>query len=222
MKNIKLKKRVQELRAQGCTYKEINKNLPSDLSKSTLSCWCKGIKMDEKYRLRIKEIVNKNLSIVRKKAWATNRIKKEKNLANIYERNISARDELGKNVVARIALAVLYLAEGKKSGSSVMLGNSDPGIIKLFLKLLDDVHGIDQKKIHCTLQCRADQDVEQLQKYWSKVTKIPLSQFYKARIDPRTKGKKTLKLEYKGVCRIDYLSTDVLNKIMIMGRILTE
>ena len=72
--------------------------------------------------------------------------------------------------------------------------------------------------MHC--QCRADQDIKKLEKFWSKITKIPPSQFYKARIDKRTIGKKTLKLEYKGVCRIDYFSADIFTELMKLPRIL--
>jgi hypothetical protein len=38
-------------------------------------------------------------------------------------------------------------------------------------------------------------------------TNIPERLFYKARIDPRTIGKETKNKNYKGVLRIDYLST---------------
>jgi len=42
-----------------------------------------------------------------------------------------------------------------------------------------------------------------------QITKIPKSQFYKARIDKRTIDKPTKKVNYKGVCRIDYFSSDI-------------
>lgn len=55
----------------------------------------------------------------------------------------------------------------------------------------------------------ADQDIKKLERFWSKVTSIPLSQFYKTRIDPRTIGKPSKKPDYKRVCRIDYFSTEI-------------
>ena len=42
-----------------------------------------------------------------------------------------------------------------------------------------------------------------------KIRKIPLTQFYKARIDPRTIGQQSKNLNYKGVCRIDYFSAEL-------------
>ncbi|MBI4079144.1 MAG: hypothetical protein HY429_02505 [Candidatus Levybacteria bacterium] len=65
------------------------------------------------------------------------------------------------------------------------------------------------EKIRCTVQCRADQDIIVLEKFWLDVTKIPRRLFYKAQIDPRTRGKPTKKKDYKGVLRIDYFDTKV-------------
>ena len=221
MKDVKLKNKVLELRSKGYTFGEINTALRSRLSKSTISYWCKEIAMDKKSSMRIREIARGNLVVARQKALVVNKIKRAKYLADIYKRNRGAKDVFKNKMVAKISLAILYLAEGGKSCGSVMLGNSDPGIIKLFLRLLNDVYIIDRSKLRCTLQCRADQDVEKLQKFWSKVTNIPLSSFYKVRIDPRTVGKHTIKKDYKGVCRIDYLSMDIFNDLMVVGRILT-
>jgi len=73
---------------------------------------------------------------------------------------------------------------------------------------------IDEKKFRCTVLCRADQDTKALEKFWLKITKIPSSQFYKTRMDPRTAGKPSRKLDYKGVCVIDYFSADIFLDLM--------
>ena len=57
-------------------------------------------------------------------------------------------------------------------------------------------------------------------KFWSKITNIPLSQFYKARIDSRTIGKKSKNLNYKGVCRIDYFSAEIAIELMQISKII--
>jgi len=66
----------------------------------------------------------------------------------------------------------------------------------------------------------ADQNIKKLEKFWSQVTKISLSQFYKARIDPRTIGKPSKKPNYKGVCRIDYFSADLFIELMQIPKII--
>ena len=84
------------------------------------------------------------------------------------------------------------------------------------MKLLRQCYDIDEKNFRCTLQCRADQDIIGLQEFWSKVTKIPLPQFYKSQIDPRTIGRPSKKFDYKRVCRIDYFSSYVYNELTII------
>ena len=130
-----------------------------------------------------------------------------------YLRSIASRNKhlakiLKNQDVAKIALAMLYLSEGSKyQRGSLMFGNTDPFVISLYMHLIRHCYDINENKFRCTLQCRADQNIKKLEKFWSHITKIPLSQFYKARIDPRTIGKPSKKLNYKGVCRIDYFSS---------------
>ena len=124
--------------------------------------------------------------------------------------------------ISKIVLATLYLGEGTKNKrSALVFGNSDPEIIKLFLQLLRRVFNIDEKKFRCTLQGREDQDIKTLELFWSGITKIPLNQFYGSRIDPRSKGKASKKHDYKGVCRIDYLSANVFHEIMAVCSVIT-
>ena len=124
---------------------------------------------------------------------------------------------------AKLLLTCLYLSEGgKTTKGSLMFGNSDPLIIKLFIKLLNIIYKIDKDKFRCTLQCRADQNTKLLKKFWSKITGIPPKQFYKPQIDKRSLGKRTLKKEYKGVCRIDYFSAEIFHELTVVGKIITE
>ena len=156
-------------------------------------------------------------------ALKSNKEKRIKHLAEIAT-NVEHLKKIKKDKnVAKIILAVLYLGEGGKSGrSSLMLGNSDPAIIRLFLALLRQNYSIDEGKFRCTVQCRADQDIPELEKFWSKITDIPPRNFYKARVDSRTIGKKSKKPSYKGVCRIDYFSADLFNEIKMIMEIVCE
>jgi len=77
----------------------------------------------------------------------------------------------------------------------------------VFVDLMRKCYKIDESKFRCTVQCRADQNIKELEFFWSKTTDIPLKQFYKARVDKRTIGQISRKKDYKGVCRIDYFSS---------------
>jgi hypothetical protein len=208
-----LKEGATALRKTGKTYSEIIKKLKAPIPKSTLSLWCKNIIFSSEHKERIAAIIKNNLDRGRAAVLISNKIKREKYLQEVYGR-VSYLGKLIKNKdVAKISLAVLYLGEGSKTRSSLMFGNSDPAIISLFLRLLRYCYKIDEGKFRCTLQCRADQDIQKLEKFWSDITHIPRSKFYKARVDPRTIGKISKNPEYKGVCRIDYFSADIFNEL---------
>jgi hypothetical protein len=152
---------------------------------------------------------------------AVNKEKRGNYLKSIEERVSHFKDILRDKNVAKISLAMLYLGEGSKTHkASLMFGNSNPDIIKLFLDLLRYCYNINEEKFRCTVQCRADQDIKKLESFWSELTKIPRGQFYGARIDPRTMGKKTKKINYKGVCRIDYFSADIFLELEKITEIL--
>lgn len=88
------------------------------------------------------------------------------------------------------------------------------------MDLLSRVYDVDRSKFRLTVQCRSDQNITKLELFWRKLTGIPASQIYRAQIDPRTKNKPTLNRDYKGVCRVTYLSAEVLNDIMATSDVL--
>lgn len=211
----KYKTKVITLRKQGKTYGEIQKAIGLKIPKSTLSDWCSSVSLTYQQKLNIEKKILSNINKGRTIALEVIRIKRANYLKSIEKRVSHLGNKLKNKNIAKIALAMLYLGEGSKTKrGSVMFGNSDPEIIRLFLKLMRYCYNIDERKFRCTLQCRADQDIKKLEYFWSKITKIPLNKFYSARIDPRTIGKKSKKPDYKGVCRIDYFSGDLFIEIM--------
>lgn len=220
--DIEIKNRVKELRSKGYTYGEIRGKIGKKIAKSTLSYMCRGVKLPKFYQQKIDIINTGNREKGRRVALIVSRIKREKYLQLVNDRNSHLILAVKNKDTAKIALAMLYLGEGSKNPKrgSLMFGNSDPLVMNLFLRLLRYCYKIDESKFRCTLQCRADQNIKKLEKFWSQIIKIPLSQFYKARIDPRTIGKPSKKLDYKGVCRIDYFSADLYIELLQIPKII--
>ena len=212
-----IRQKVRELRSAGKMYSEIRQILSLKVPKSTISTWCKGIELDERAKIRVRNKINKTLIAARAKARLTIEAKRGKYLGSIYEQNAGLVKNLKDIEVAKIALAMLYLGEGSKTHrGSLMFGNSEPKVIALFLKLLRQCYHPDESKFRFTLQCRADQDIKNLETYWSNLTQIPLTQCYKVQVDPRTKGKPSKNRNYKGVCRVDYFSAHIDNELLII------
>jgi hypothetical protein len=155
------------------------------------------------------------------KTIALKTIKRELRRRNIIKKHFYLKNILEDPDVSKIALVALYLCEGsKRNTGSLCFGNSNSQIIALFLRLFRMCYPVDEKKFRCTVQCRADQNQENLTLFWSKITDIPLAQFYQSRVDKRSIGLPTKKVDYKGVCRIDYFSSAIYNELKIIGEML--
>jgi len=116
----------------------------------------------------------------------------------------------------KIAGIFLYWAEGGKPSKihrnwTVDLANSDPKMISLFLKFLREICRINEGKLSVQLYCYANQDVEELKRYWAKVTKIPKEKFIKpyVRQDFKPYGRK---MQY-GLVHIRYCDKKLLFQI---------
>lgn len=224
MYSNEIKIRACDLRKKGKTYSEIRRILGIQVPQATLSYWLSDIVLHKKHKKRIAAINSRNLADGRKI-----RLKQRKALK---KRDFCAlKDEFCEPIRTltiqqrKLLLAILYLGEGGKlprSRAGVMLGNSDPKVIKIFLNLMRSAYPINESKFRCTIQCRADQNVENLEKFWSKVARVPRRNFLKAQIDKRTIGRPTRKKEYLGVLRIDYYSANIFHEIMSLADILSE
>ena len=204
-------KEAIELRSAGQTYREIRRVLNLDIPKGTLHSWFKDIVLPKHYYRKISKLNIEHLKKARLTAAEVSKIKRQKFLSKLDKINSTTADLIHNHKIAKIALATLCLGEASKykPGRSFNLGNSDPKIIVIFFALLKICFDFNLEKVRCTVQCRADQNVEELEEFWRGVTGVPKRLFYKTRIDPRTIGKPTKKIDYKGVLRVDYLDTKV-------------
>ena len=220
---ILLRQEAVRLRRLGKTYQEIQKMIKARVPPSTLSYWLKGLPLNSDAKQRIGDLTKANMLQAQKKSVEVNSKKRSQRIKTLRDENADLTLVIQNKRVAKIALSLLYIAEGTKSSrGAVTFGNSDPHIIRLFLHLLRKCYNIEERKFRCTVQCRADQNTKQLESFWSGITKIPRQQFYRTQMDPRTKGKPTQKQQYKGVCRIDYFSAGTYNEIIQIGQLLYE
>ena len=199
MQDLIVKEQTKKLRSKGKTYSEIQHTLKLTLPKSTLSGWCRGVKLPSWYKQKIFKINKINYERARKLAWVANKVKRERFLQRLLKNIEPLKKKIKDKDVLKMILATLYLGEGTKwkSHSGMVLGSSDPNIILLYIKLLELCYGINRINLKCRVSYRADQNIKNLEKYWSNIIGIPLGNFYKTKFDPRTIGKPTKKKEYK-------------------------
>lgn len=153
-------------------------------------------------------------------AVASNRAKRREYLKTLAEKNRHLRAKLVDKDVSKLALATLYLGEGAKwkSTRGLALGNSDPDIVKIYIQLLEQCYGINRNDLKARITYRADQDIEKLIEYWSNISGIPRNNFYETKPDPRTKGSRTRKKDYMGVCTVIGGGTEIQLELDIIAR----
>lgn len=213
-----VKEKVCYLRKRGWSLGEISQKMR--IPKNTLSGWVKDIRLTKTQRKRIKEKIIASSAIGRPLAAKLMREKIEKWKEGIRNKiKHYGKLSLENPKIGKLVCGLLYLCEGAKYPASRFLhfGNSDPEIIYFFINLLREVYNIDEDKLRFSIGYRFDQNYEGLKNYWSNLTRIPRSKCLNALPDMRTKGKPTLRKNYRGVCRIIYYDTSLQFELQSIG-----
>ena len=205
------------------TYSEIQKGMDLYIPKSTLSIWCQGVTLPLWYEEKVRELNKSSLTKAQRYAWAQIKRKRELFLEAVSREAKSILKRFNQDGL-KIALAMLYLGEGAKwrSHSGLVLGNSDPEVICLYISLLRECYKIETHKLKCRVSYRADQNIHELENYWSKITGITQENFYKTKPDPRTIGKRTLNPDYKGVCVIHCAGAHIQLELEMIAKLLLQ
>jgi hypothetical protein len=211
-----LKPEAVAMRRKGKSIRDVEISL--GIPRSTLSGWFKKITLSKKQ----KDILNKKygeaIIKARKNAvlWHNNQKKERLQKAEVDAEATLSKIILDKETI-ELCMAILYLGEGSKKSSTTGMGNSDPLILKFFLKVMTSVYKINLEKIRFDLHLRADQNPKLMKKYWAKELNAPLHRFNYVSVDKRTLGKKTYP-GYKGVCLIDCGNIAIQRKLVYIGR----
>ena len=155
----------------------------------------------------------RRMNLPRRTLAETNRI--------VFERSpVTFRIKQSLSVVddkLRIAGIMIYWSEGARlnpitRAATVDLANSNPRMVRLFLKFLRRICGIDENRLRVLLYCYADQDQEALKRYWSQITEINLKQFSKPYVRKDFLPEKKGKMKY-GLVHIRYCDKKLLIQI---------
>ena len=112
----------------------------------------------------------------------------------------------------KIAGSMLYWAEGTLKRQTVDFANSNPDMIRIFLRFLREICGVDELRLRIYLYGYSYQDVIELKNYWQRVTNIPLEQFTKPYIREGSLNTSNRKLPY-GLAHVRYNDKKLLEQI---------
>jgi len=224
MNRNQLKERAVQLRKKGKTYSEIKQELGIQIPKSTLSYWCNRVKLPAIYREKIRKVILRNQEKSRAIALIVKKEKRNRFLESLEKNNLYLVDKLADKDFLKIILAIMHSCEGTKwkSHPGLLLGNSNPGLLRFYIELLKRCYPnvVNNDTLRCRVSHRADQDINGLNNFWSKALRVPLHHFYKSKPDPRTVGKPTKNKDYKGVCVVTSRGSGVQLELEAIAKII--
>lgn len=168
------KEKARLLRKQGKSINQIVEQ--TGFSKASVSSWVRDILLTNAQRKRISERGRSVEGIERRRL---NRIANEENKRQIVIEKAKKDFSLISSNELKIIGIALYLGEGGKTKRLVRFSNSDPKIIGMMMRFFREICLVPEEKFRGHIHIFEHADIRKAENYWSKVTGIPKSQFYK-------------------------------------------
>jgi len=200
-----------EMRKRGSSYSEIENRI--HIPKSTLSYWLKNIKLTPEQ--------TKKLNDKRTEVAKANALKKISKTARMIEeiKNSSSRDvkDISKKELWLMGV-ILYWKNGNKSDlkKGVHFSSSDPSMIKLFLKWLREVGGVEDKEIKFDVFIKGNKtgkknSFDEFTSYWVKVTGFSKEHFPRIYLQKASKKRESV----NGFLRIKVAQSSMLARQIV-------
>lgn len=211
------KEKIVNLRKQGKSYKEISRLI--GVSKSTLSGWFKG----ENWSKSLKEDLQRKATIQNViRLRELNKVRGER-LDELYR---EAREEaeldckIYKDTPLFISGVMIYWGEGDKvSKNNFRISNSDPSLVRLFVRFLLEICNVKREKIRASLLIYPDIIEKEAKDYWIQNSGLKYDQFTKSIV---IKGRHKTKRLPGGVCIIVVSSTYLKEKMLVWLKLLPQ
>jgi len=163
--SIEIINSAKNLRKLGKTLNEIAGELA--ISKSTVSLWVRDVPLSKKAKLR--------LELLREKARVKSAETKAKKREKIWmqEYNVARLDvtRVAESMAKRdwrIMAAILYWCEGeKKKGSTLVFTNSDPEMVRTFLKSMRNGFNVNENRLKALVHVHEYHDKNRQRTFWS-------------------------------------------------------
>jgi len=203
-----------ELRKKGKSVGEIANLL--HISKSSASIWVRHVELtdDQKTKLSEQNPFNSGHSIeIRKrrndaikKSWENKRM----NFQQMGEQDAAKGNHL------HMQGCMLYWGEGTKRRNACIMINTDPDLLKHFIRFLIECYDISPNDIKFVVKSFKDHNIssEDTALYWSDTLGLPLSSLTRIDMDWDKKDVKKKKNVHKyGLCQVYVCRTDIVQRI---------
>lgn len=163
-----------ELRKKGYSIKSIANEL--SVAKSSVSVWVRNIPLsfDQLNQLKSNSFSSQAIE-KRRTSRLANELSKRKRIALNAENQIK---EITLNDLWLMG-TMLYWAEGGKTQRMVRFSNGDPNMHLLMMKFFRIICKVPEEKMRGYIHIHDHLDFGAAENYWSDITNIPLTQFFK-------------------------------------------
>ncbi len=204
--------KARELRERGFSINDIVKQI--GVSKSSASTWTRDIQLTPEQRAALTEKNRIHGNQIKGAQAVSEKFRKLRRQAQAEGRT-KARE---KNWL-HIAGCMLYWGEGRKERNFVSLINSDPHLLRFFIKFLHECFKIKGSNIAVRINCYTNNGLSQreIEEFWLHTLELPQSSLRKTTVNRRPKSSQQKaatqrKLLY-GVCTLEIGNTHIAQHI---------
>jgi hypothetical protein len=157
------------------------------VSKSTLSLWTKDIQLSELQKKRLKFNQNKKEVIEkRRNSRLSNELSRRELVVQEAKKGFTALSKQELKIIG----SMLYWAEGGKTQRGlVRFSNGDPVMIQVMMKFFRQICEVKEERFRGYIHIHPHLNKQKAEIYWSKISKIPLKQFFKTYNKPNKSSK---------------------------------
>lgn len=182
---FKEKQLAIRLRKKGYSINEIKDKLK--VAKSSVSLWVREIELTREQKKRLSEKGVKRETIEKRRR--TRLVNEDARRQIIIDKAKKDIVRLSKKDLKTISVA-LYWAEGaKRKRNVVQFCNSDPKMIKIMMRFFREICEVPEEKFRGHIHIHSHLSAKKAEEYWSGISGISLSQFYKSYCKPSKASK---------------------------------
>lgn len=196
-------------REEGLAITDICKRL--GVAKSSVSLWVRDIELTEAQKAAIK--VQHYAYDAQTRGAHTNAIK-ARAIREQYQQEGRAKAREGD--LLHQAGCMLYWAEGRKNRHQLTFTNSDPDMLRFYMRFVRKALGVMDEQISIYIHCYTDNDftIDEIMGYWLNLLSLPTSCLRTPQVNPKPQSsqQRGRKLYY-GVCNICVHSTHLVQHV---------
>ena len=199
--------RARELRAEAWTLQDIASEL--GVAKASVSKWVRDVQFTPNPRRRTRAPRPSSLHL--------------RKVAQIERCDRDGVETLGVMTCREFLVAgvALYAGEGAKTDGAIKFANTNPDLIRFFVRWLRTFFRVDEQRLRVSLYLHEGLDLEAAIAFWSELTEIPAHQFtkpYRAVADPTRRNSKHV----MGCPAVVYSDTTEHRRVMGLVRALAS